>query len=708
MYWKSIKLLTIFGLIALQSNSLLANEDKYSLQRSSVQEKLDQKQAYLDLWDGTKDSLVSFKDPMLTSRASRAYISLIDSVQVWVEQPHRDGFERYKDLIHLYGFVNKISSSNYQFASYYEDLFENMYSILKHKEDSTLMDYLMRNVQASISNTPLFVDHPAAPVFLKKACLLYPNEVLKELNTFAKKDYALSIVEEVAYVSPQALKKYFSGRNSVNALLLESKDELVIMLIDLFRKYGNESKVYYFADLMLHEKQSPDLLNSLSQYPKAYLNGLITVRKKNNPVGVYDVERELGVKALEEVRKVNDLHDLTDSTKRFAAVRDMGALELYTLIVYSPEEIFTSTFNGMFERLLYQMKKEGINGYYLLEMGNYNRFRTFIKLCAGYNSLGKFLATMSEAEAEEILKRFVSTLNPDDGNLSEAVNVADTFGSLEDMKYLKIFEGHLKTEFLQPSLSKDTRILYGLLLKLLYQKIGTQPDSTLREMLTLYPLPPIEGLSVAEISGAQQHTQMHFFFDDEDGLTSYSTFISAFKAAGFAVEEKEYFVKITGKGKTSVVIYANKPLFEREGQLQLSNMVQEGSIQPTVIVHRGHSYYAMNTISNIPAFAKVVFLGSCGGYHNISEVIKRAPDVHIIASKQIGTYVVNNTLLVEMSKTIQQNDQLTWASLWKQLDTRLKGSGKGYERFLDYVPPHKNMGAIFIQAYNRLSQVDEG
>jgi hypothetical protein len=707
MYLKLIKIAIAIWLWS-DSCTLSGQEDKFRMQRQAVMEKIDQKQRLIDVWDGKADGLVSFKDPVQTARGTMAYLALVDSAQQWVEIEGRDPIERYRDVLHLYQAIDKISSANYHLTDYHERLFENILSILRHKHENDLLQYLLRNMQASISNLALYLDTDDAEPFLRRALRMYPNEVLRELSVYSKKDYALSILEEVARVSPQTLKKYFPGKNLVNSLLLESKDPLVNLLIDLYRKYGAESKVYFFADMILNDDQSPDLMHSLSQHPKVYLNALIAIRQKEQPVGSYDIERELSIKALEEVRKVNDLHDLTDSTKRFAAVRDMGALELYTLMVYSPEEIFTSTFNGLFERLLFHMKQEGLNGFYLLEMANYNHFRTFIKLCAGYNTLSKFLGTMEPEEAEETLRLFVTSLNSEDGNLSEAVNVADTFGSLDDPKYLKIFEGYLKKEFFQPDINRDTRTLYGLLLKLLYKKLGQPADADLLALLATYPLPPVDGLSVAEISGQNSHTQMHFFFDDEDGLTSYSTFIASFKAAGFSMEETRHYVKITGKGKTNVSIYANKPLSEREGQMELVELVQQGKIQPTVIVHRGHSYYAMNTISNIPAFAKVVFLGSCGGYHNITEVIKRAPDVHIIASKQIGTFVVNNTLLVEMSKTIQNSDQLNWALLWKQLDSRLKGTGKGYERFLDYVPPHKNMGAIFIQAYNRLAMADEG
>ncbi len=39
----------------------------------------------------------------------------------------------------------------------------------------------------------------------------------------------------------------------------------------------------------------------------------------------------------------------------------------------------------------------------------------------------------------------------------------------------------------------------------------------------------------------------------------------------------------------------------------------------------------------MPATARIVVLGSCGGYNNLSEVLKISEDAHIISSKQVGT-----------------------------------------------------------------------
>lgn len=708
IFWKSIRYYLFLLIIIGSAAQVSAQPERFNIQRLAFHEKIDNKQKQIDVFDGQYDEIIWFKDPIQTKKGTNAYITLVDTIQSLLEEKNTDGAVTYEYLLELYSYVSKINTRNYHLVEYYENLFENLTSIIIHKEDSILIDYLLRDMQSSVANIQFYKELPVAEKFLLKAAQLYPNEVLKVLDIYSKQPYAQRIVDEVAKVSPQAIKKYFNSKNLINTFVLQSQDSVVNLITDMYNRYGNESKIFYFIDMIYHQESSPDVLNSVSRFPHAYLSALIKLKQKDHPIGNYDVERELSIKALEEVRKVNDLHDETDSTKRFAAVRNMGASELYTLIVYSPEEIFTSTFNGFFERLTNNIQKEGMNGYHLLENVNFNKFRTFIKLCAGYNALEKFLSNMSEEEAVLVLKKFVSELNADDGNISEAVNVADTFGSLDNQKYLDIFEVHLKAEYYKPYNSRETKTLYGLLLKLLYQKMGKDPAPLLELELANFAIPPIEKISLEEIANTEGTDQMHFFFDDEDGLSSYSTFITAFKTAGYTIQEKEHIVIITAKGKRPTTIYANKPLSEREGQMELVEMCQQGEIQPSIIVHRGHSYYAMNTISQIPEYAKVVFLGSCGGYHNITEVIKRAPQAHIIASKQIGTYVVNNSLLVEMSKMLKDQDELAWAPLWKSLDGKLKGSGKGYERFLDYVPPHRNMGAIFIQAYNTIAREDDG
>ena len=704
MFGTSIKLISIVILFFASIRTGWSQKEYYIIQKNNFNEKIDQKQKSLDFLDGKQDSIIRFKDPILTQKATAAFIHSIDSLQYLLSHTDTNRSVNNEYLYQILLTTNRVNGGNIQLAEYYYNLYRNIIGILNHSQDGKLSDFLSKDMVSSINNIHYYKKNNQAKSFLMKAAQFYPNEVLKELKEYSDQPYAMDIVNQVAHISPSAIKKYLNSSNIVNNYISLSKDSVVNLIVNLNRYYGNESKVYFFIDFIYHHVASPEILDSISKDSKTYLSTLIRANELEDPLGKYDLERELAIRALEEVRRVNDLHELTDTSIRFASVRDMDASDLYTLIVYSPEEIFTSTFNGLYERLLKKVQAEGMNGYFLLDKLKFNRFRTFIKLCAGYNTLEDFLAHMEKDQAISLLKMFVSELHADDGDISEAVNVADTFGSLNNKEYLDIFKTYLIDEFRSPVKNEDTKALYGLLLKLLYERMGTSPDSLLATQLAPYQIPTVETVSLANDNTPQASTvQVHFFFDDEDGLTSFSTFVAAFRNAGYQIQDSPYYIILRGKDKYATTIYANKPKFEREGQAELEKLMQENIIKPDILVHRGHSYYAMNTITQIPPYTKVVFLGSCGGYHNISEVIKRAPQAQIIASKQIGTYVVNNALLVEMSKMIKDKDQIVWNSLWKSLDQKLKGTGKGYDRFLDYIAPNKNMGALFIQAYNRIT-----
>lgn len=72
--------------------------------------------------------------------------------------------------------------------------------------------------------------------------------------------------------------------------------------------------------------------------------------------------------------------------------------------------------------------------------------------------------------------------------------------------------------------------------------------------------------------------------------------------------------------------------------------MEKNNIEPSIIVHRGHSYHLPTTMSHISAGNKIVILGSCGGYHNLSTILQQSEDAHIISSKQTGSMHVNDPL----------------------------------------------------------------
>jgi len=166
------------------------------------------------------------------------------------------------------------------------------------------------------------------------------------------------------------------------------------------------------------------------------------------------------------------------------------------------------------------------------------------------------------------------------------------------------------------------------------------------------------------------------------------------------------WVSITSTRGKPVSIYANKPLYgendpDAAAQQALIEYLNDKNLHPTVVIHRGHSYHLASTLKNLPSSAHIVVLGSCGGYNNLNEVLNVSADAHIISSKQVGTKTVNEPIIQAINSSLVAGRNIDWISMWKDLSGRFKNDAAAKEKFDDYIPPYKNLGAIFIKAYRR-------
>lgn len=174
----------------------------------------------------------------------------------------------------------------------------------------------------------------------------------------------------------------------------------------------------------------------------------------------------------------------------------------------------------------------------------------------------------------------------------------------------------------------------------------------------------------------------------------------------WSISENPDWVSIKSTKGKPVWIFANRPLYgendpDEAAKDKLGAYLESKKLSPSIFIHRGHSYHVKSSLARIQSTARIVVLGSCGGYNNLNEVLTISPDAHIISSKQTGTKTVNEPILQAINTNLRNGKNIEWLPMWRELSAAFKGDAKAKELFDDYVPPYKNLGAIFIKAYRK-------
>ncbi|MHB8903601.1 MAG: hypothetical protein ACYC40_00650 [Patescibacteria group bacterium] len=504
-----------------------------------------------------------------------------------------------------------------------------------------------------------------------------------------------------AYFESEPGKKLISILENSNNKNLKLIPEIRKMVFSGEIKYSESRKIVLLLDnISSGEITIQEALKTIKN-PEEYFKVLINIIKNPNHSTFTLAEDYMSKGTLSAIEKINNLHEHSDQ-ERFASLNGASAEKLYFTISYGEEEIFTSSFNGIFNRLLVSLKNENLSGAKLLEQENFAKFRTFIRTCTEFGRWNDFLMTMSPAEQNQLSQLFIAGVDKAKEPVREAVAIAEAINATSNPLILNLFEKEIKNQIvlMQNTKNSEIGILYNLIATTFAQKGGN--DKWLKEIEKTYKLPSLSQLKSSELFNQNKlNIQEYFFYDDKDGKTSFTNFLSEYKKGnGWSIEDMGSYVVINShNNERGIKIYANKPESETDGPEKIAQELKKQDIKTLVVVHRGHSYHAPETIKRIPSIAKIVSLGSCGGYRNLSAVLEKAPNAHIISTKGTGTKYVNDPLFKMLNEEIISGHDIVWSDFWEKARKKI-----GDDRFNEYVAPNKNFGAIFIKAYNEALQ----
>ena len=706
--------------------------------RQFFHDKIDNEQTSCDKLDGKSDQQYRIgKNEESNFRVSDLLFRKIDELQEWVELDDElsGNNDKIKALNHIANTLATYRSSlkrktinNADFPLLIESLESTLKSTAVASEQGIAplvkeMPYTVANIITNVFSDDIGYPQAQKYVYLKY-CFLNPDQIITSIKNFANEDFADSLIVIAAKNNPSRLYTYAQSVNTPEGALIHRSQNALVKSIAQLSLTPNALMYFPFLDDIVSGKQTIDSIKKfvgineneydsvgyfklLVKTEMAYHSRMVSVAK-DTPIAMF------GVNGLRDVLKdrairhfitpINNLHNENNLDIRMKAIDSLTSEELYYMIVMGENEIFTSSYKHSFSRLMQRLGAKPKTDALLMNL-KFDYFKKFIKMAANYNRLDTFLKAMPIKNAQALMKAFVSNLDKT-GTLEDATDVADSYSSITDVKLLKTMLEYIKENESRSIELKNEKgtIIYGLL-KNIFLSEDTSNHINLSAIAGIPSIYEIENKELQDDSG--RIVQQVFFYGDEDGKAYFPAFLNSFAAKDWKIIQNKEWVEIKSlKGK--VIVYANKPLdydanLDDSAQAHLIDYLLANNISPSIVVHRGHSYWLPGTIERMPENAKIVLLGSCGGYKNLNKILDISPDAHIISTKEIGAGDINKPIINYINQSLIDNKKIVWKEMWSNL-TKFFAADQNKslsESWDNYIPPYKNLGAIFIKAYNK-------
>ncbi len=707
-----------------------AQPPKIPLMRQAFHDKVDNLQKRLLKLDGTADNNLNMTDDddinlQLTYTVTRR----IDAIQNSIEADSDDSNSKIKYLRALAEtlesfFINyrrqtmritQLPPLVIAFAQGMQ-LDKQKASIVSfiNSQSFEISDVLMKSV--------LFEDNPtyqdAKNVVFLKDIRLHPEKILRSLNANSNYPFTDSLVSISARNDPDELYTYAAASNQLAQKIHNSPDTLVQILSKL-SKYKAGRQYFPFLDNLYHGKTTIEQIDAVKDDPLKYYRLLVTTKidyskrflEHDTAMGIDAIDSRIQYAGAYFINEINGLHESPDAV-RFKILENLTPEELYYLAVMQEEVIYTSSYvRGVYPRIWQRMKEP--RGDSLLVNVRFDHFKKWIKMAANYNTLDDFLKRMDKDNALVLMKAFANGLDKQNGkdSLEDAVDVAGSYASIYDKSIQQLILNQVQQNLSAAKVAGNERgiDIYNIL-NTLFLSMDSTNHIDISKDLNIRPVYFMKNSMLKDTTG--RIVVQQFFYGDKAGQTDFSSFVRSFSNSNWKMTSAPEWVTFTSTKGIPISIYSNRALDENQGlddkaQADLINYLEDHDLEPTVVLHRGHSYYLINTIKQMPSSAQVVLLGSCGGYQSLNQILKICPEAHIISSKQTGSGSINLPLINGIIDNLRQGKDLDWPVLWKGFSKEF-GSGKNKELFDDYVPPYKNLGAVFIMAYTKLQEKENG
>ncbi len=693
------------------------------LMRKMFHENINQSQKALFSLDGKQDDrFAPSNDDEINNQITHAATVGVDNLQNEIEaNPSTDANTKIKFLRGLNevltGYISQYRQKQIKGTAFPQLIRDYKSAMDLELQHHSILPVIKKNSYETgnlLINSIAFKDNVDAAAcrndLMAKYLIKYPERILPTLSEKPDLPFADSLIIKAAYTQQENLYTYAAATNSFAGKIGSVNDPLVKIIYKM-AKMKTGRQYFPFLDNLYKGKITFEEIEGVMDNDEKYYSLLVKteldyasrVIKKDTPMAMLTLTNRLRFKAKEVyINEINGLHEKPDNI-RFKSIEKLTPQELYYLAVLGEEEIYTSSYvNGVYPRIWKGKMQKGDS---LLMSVYFDHFKKWIKMAANYNTLDNFLGRMDKQNAEMLMVAFVRGLDKTQ-NLEDAVDVANSYSSIKDPAIKRLILSQVQYNLEQARKTRNVKAtrIYGIL-NTIFQSID--PNNKIDLTATL-GIPPVYSMPNAMMKdGTGRIIIQQFFYGDKDGTNVFNSFLSNMSNGNWKIIPSAKWVEVRSTKGTPISIYSNRPLDETKGldadaQAALGQYLTDKGLDPTMVIHRGHSYYLISTLQQLAPSAKVVLLGSCGGYQSLSTVLNTCPTAQIISSKQTGSGLINMPMISAIVETLRQGKDLDWPGMWSNLEKRFAHNAL----FDDYVPPYKNLGAVFIMAYKKMEDRD--
>lgn len=668
-----------------------------------------------------RDLSKSQLDPNITSNLKHFAVFEVDSIQEAIISNNKtNDAEKEKAIRSLFSFLKVLNNNIYQPRLEMYDIpgtinsFKNILgSLLHHKpindelrRMSPWSSQLLAKTFTQYREYDLLED-----VAIYKRISSSPEQIFPFLENKPAFRFADSLLLTLAAYDALKMSAYIlKDRPALQNRIRNHRNIYLQQIVSLSGDRNASELLPFVGQLAENIITREEILKKRSDV-KTYFQFLVnTLREQLNepadPSFIFHKALRNGIKEKSfafYVNQINEQHSSADAI-RFASVKDLRPEDLYYIITSSEDEMYTSSYLGLYNRLMENFKNGSADS--LFTLVNYDNFRTFMRIAANYNTLTDFLNRMPLTRAADLISLFISGIESDTNTgLERAMDVADSFTGLDSAAVIsELIKNEIGSNLIRcvsGQLHFGSR-LYNILLQVFDLVKQKDPTNKLWDFLGNYET--LDGKTLQNKNG--EIVEMVLFYGDEDGTSSFNNFLGLFKdTSKWQTSKNEYWVNIRSLSDQPISIYANLPLdykqeLDLQAQDELVNYLNQQAIEPAVVIHRGHSYHMDKTLKKLRPSVKLAVLGSCGGNKNIISVATISPDAQIIVSKKTGSKLVNDPMIDVINENLKTRGQLNWTEVWQQLSDKFSKDEFTLNLFNEYIPPAKNVSLFVLKLFN--------